>query len=179
MRSDERQELIDAIAGQAQARERLIERHAPAVYGLVSRMLVGRDPSAIDDVAQDSLLRTLTALHRFDPDGPAKVSSWMLTIATRRCIDELRRRPHVALDFDPPAEERLERSVENRQRYRQVARALADLPDDQRAVLVLRVYFDEDTESIAKTLGIAKGTVKSRLSRARESLRQSLDEVER
>ena len=154
----------------------LIDRHGPQVHRLVARMLVGRRDQ-VDDVVQDVLVKVVGALPRFDPGGPAKLSTWILTIATRTCIDVLRRpRRAEPLDFDPPARGDLHRSAEQRELCRNVARAMCELPPEQRAVLVLRAYHDCDTAEIARMLGIEPGTVKSRLSRARSSLRRVTEE---
>jgi len=157
--------------GDAKALEAVIQRHGPQVHRLVARMLVGR-PDLVDDLVQDVLVKVIGALPRFDPGGPAKLSTWILTIATRTCIDQLRRpwrdRP---LEFELPARDDPVRDAEQRAMYRRVTRAMAALPSGQRAVLVLRAYHDLDTAEIAQVLGIEPGTVKSRLSRARASLR--------
>ena len=153
------------------ALEAVLDRHGPQVHRLVARMLVGRREQ-VDDVVQDVLLKVVRALPRFKPNGPAKLSTWILTIATRTCIDVLRRPQREGpLYFDPPAQINLERSAEKRELYHNVTRAMFDLPAEQRAVLVLRAYHELDTAEIANALGIEPGTVKSRLSRARATLR--------
>ena len=78
----------------------------------------------------------------------------------------------------PGAEEQCEeneRALEQRELGRRVESAMAELPEDQRAVLVLRAYHDLDYPEIAVALGIEEGTVKSRLSRARAALRSVLE----
>ncbi len=75
--------------GDRRALEAVLERHGPQVHRLVARMLAGR-PDQVEDVVQDVLVKVIGALPRFDPHGPAKLSTWILTIATRTCIDLLR-----------------------------------------------------------------------------------------
>lgn len=171
--------LARARRGERAALAAILERHTGPVYALAHRMLPGRR-DLCDDVAQEALLRVLRGLPRFDPAGPARLSTWVLTIATRVCIDALRRRAREPL----AGEEKLaglaartadpERSADQRSLARRVEAAAAALPDDQRAVLVLRAYHDLDYDEIASALGIEEGTVKSRLSRARSALKAAL-----
>ena len=157
--------------GDRRALEAVLERHGPQVHRLVARMLAGR-PDQVEDVVQDVLVKVIGALPRFDPHGPAKLSTWILTIATRTCIDLLRRSwREEPLEFELPAREDLERAAQQRALSQRVTRAMASLPPGQRAVLVLRAYHDLDMAEIAAVLGIEPGTVKSRLSRARAKLR--------
>jgi RNA polymerase sigma-70 factor (ECF subfamily) len=168
--------LASAQRGDRAALAALIDEQAGPVYALVSRMLV-RQPALVDDVAQDVLLRVVENLSRFDPRGSAKLSTWVLTIATRRCIDVLRRPRRLE-----PLDEELaavspgpEESAEQRQLYRAVVAAMAELSPEQRAVLVLRAYHDFEHDQIARALEIEPGTVRSRLSRARAALRAAVD----
>jgi RNA polymerase sigma-70 factor (ECF subfamily) len=164
----------------AAALEALVNRYGPQVHALVARMLVRSARHEVDDVTQDVLVKVITALPRFDVRGPAKLSTWILTIATRTCIDRLRRPRRVEpLDFDTAAPEDLQRSTEQRELYEQVTRAMAELVPEQRAVLVLRAYHDLDTAEIAEALRIEPGTVKSRLSRARAALRSAVEQTKR
>jgi len=168
--------LARARRGDPSAQALLIERYGRQVYALVGRMMAGRG-HVVDDLAQDTMIKVLTNLHRYDPAGPAKLSTWILTVATRTCIDGLRQaRPSVSLDAIDAmrSSEDLERRAGQRELTRQVVEAMAELPADQRAVLVLRAYHDFDYAEIAEALGVEEGTVKSRLGRARAALRRAL-----
>jgi RNA polymerase sigma-70 factor (ECF subfamily) len=162
-----------ARRGDRAALAAVVERFGPAVHGLVARMLVGQ-PQRIDDTAQDAMVKVLDALPRFDPGGPARLSTWILTIATRTCIDRLRRPPRgEPLSPELPGSDSPEHAANQRERFERVTRAMAALPAEQRAVLILRAYHDMDTAEIAAALEIEVGTVKSRLSRARAALRRA------
>jgi RNA polymerase sigma-70 factor (ECF subfamily) len=160
------------------SKEELLRAHQAQVHALVSRMLVGHR-SAIDDVAQDSLIKVLEALPSFDPKGPAKLSTWILTITARTCIDALRkRRLREAVPGDgEAADERSdpESAAIARETRARVEAAMAKLPDEHRAVLVLRAYHDLDYAEIAAALELEEGTVKSRLARARAALKEVLE----
>jgi len=174
--------LERARRGDRAAQASLIECYGGRVYALCGRMLVGRRSGEVDDVAQDALVKVLRGLPRFDPDGPAKLSTWVLTIAARSCIDALRQpAPAAPLDRKPAGDDDPERTTAQRQLCRRVRRAMAALPAEQRAVLVLRAFHDLDPAEVAAALRIAPGTVKSRTSRARAALRRALagDDEER
>jgi RNA polymerase sigma-70 factor (ECF subfamily) len=168
--------LSRARRGDRRALARLIDCYGERVHALVWRMMTGQPElrEAAEDICQEALLKVIRALPRFDPSGPAKLSTWILTIAARTCIDELRRRRPVApLDVEPVGKaETPEGQLQGQELARRVERAMASLPAEQRGVLVLRAYHDLDYPEIAEALGLQLGTVKSRLARARLALRQ-------
>ncbi|MCA9655938.1 MAG: sigma-70 family RNA polymerase sigma factor [Myxococcales bacterium] len=161
----------------------LIRRYQRPVASLLSRML---GPAGlghlVEDLAQDTMVRAFGALPRFDPEGPAKLSTWILKIATRLAINELqRRRPPT----EPivTTEERLSgpHAADRDHRRATIARAIQDavgqLSPEIRAAFLLREYHGLDYAEIARMLELEMGTVKSRLSRARASLRRALGEI--
>lgn len=166
--------LRRAQRGDAGALGEVVRALTPPVYSLVGRLCAGRR-DLVDDVAQEAFLKIVGALPRFDVAGPARVSTWAVTIATRTAIDALRRtrRTVEPLDAEPAAAD-LGRAAEDRDLGRRVERAMAALPEDQRAVLVLRAYHDLDYDEIARALNVPEGTVKSRLGRARIALREAM-----
>src|SRR3954447_21718894 len=83
--------LARAQRGDRAAQAVLVERYQRPVFALLSRM-VGRDRAAVEDLAQETFLRALRALPRFSLQGPARLSTWILTIATRLALDQLRRK---------------------------------------------------------------------------------------
>lgn len=172
--------LARARRGEAPALTALIERYGASVHALAARMMVGRPPDQIEDLCQDALIKVIGALGRFEPDGPARLSTWILTITARTCIDRLRRgREPEALPEEPPDRGQTpERAAQQRELARRVERAMALLPPDQRAVLVLRAFHDFDYDEIAGALKLAPGTVKSRLARARSALRALVEAAE-
>lgn len=168
--------LRRAVRGDADAARRMVELYQARVFALVSRMLSGRGRATIEDIAQDTFLVVFRQLSQFDPRGSAKLSTWILTIAARRAIDELRKRRPVLLAEVPERS-----SVDDRPQRRELAlaieAALRDLSPELRAAFLLREYHGLDYDEIARALQIELGTVKSRLSRARAGLRERLAEV--
>ena len=125
-------------AGDARAAEALVRRHLPRMVALARRMLA--DASEAEDVAQDLFLRVWREAPRWKP-GAAKFETWMHRVALNLCYDRLRRRretpdPDAGVDVADsrpmPADEWLAR-----QRAARVDAALAELPERQRAAIVL------------------------------------------
>jgi RNA polymerase sigma-70 factor (ECF subfamily) len=175
--------LRRAARGDQEAFRELVELYHRRVHDLLWRML---DPSGradrVEDLVQETFVRVFGALSRFRPDGPARLSTWILTIATRLALNELRRAGRPTVPLDAVAEhlgggEPADRAAERRRLGRAIARAIGALPVEYRAALVLREYHGLDYAEIAEVLEIDLGTVKSRLSRARSKLRDALEEV--
>lgn len=170
--------LRSAAAGERDAARRLVETYQQRVFALVSRMLAGRGRATIEDVAQDTFLQVFHRLASFAPDGPAKLSTWILTIAARRSIDELRKqRPALVADLESTSEARGDERAIRKELVAAIEGALRELSPELRAAFVLREYHGLDYAEIARALAIDLGTVKSRLSRARAALRARLTEV--
>jgi RNA polymerase sigma-70 factor, ECF subfamily len=170
--------LARARRGDERAIAELIRQHERLVFSVVGRMLAGRS-SLVEDVAQEVFLKILRHLPKFDPNGPATLATWIVTVATRTAIDALRRPVRGGADDALEEIEELRSTplevAAGRELEARLVRAMAALPADQRAVLVLRAFHDFDYPEIATALGIEEGTVKSRLSRARIALRRVME----
>ena len=169
--------LRRAQAGEHAAWRVLVERFQKPVHALIWRLLAGRAQHRAPDLTQETFVRVLRALPKFDARGPAKLSTWILTIATRLALNELRRPEPEPLAIEPVAATRDDSDLERKRLGEAIATAIAELPDPQRAVLVLREYHELDYGEIAEALELDIGTVKSRLSRARAALRAHLTEL--
>lgn len=175
--------LARARDGDPAACRALVERYQRPVFALLHRMAAGRMPAAaVEDLAQETFLRVFRALGRFDPAGPARLSTWILTIATRLSLDAARKRPPATEPIDahldtlaaaPDAEQTLER----RRLGEALREAAAALSPEQRAAFLLSYAHGLDQAEIASALGVPVGTVKSRLSRARAAMVRALSEV--
>jgi len=176
--------LARARRGERAACVALVRRYEAPVFALLQRLL-GRSGRAglVEDLAQETFLRVFRALVRFASSGPAKLSTWILTIATRVGLDELRRHapPTEALDAagaaGVAAPERADDRAHRRAIGEEVARAAEALSPDLRATFLLRDVHELEYAEIAEATGADMGTVKSRLSRARAALRAALAEV--
>lgn len=161
----------------------LVVRHQRPVYAMCLRML--RDQMAAEDAAQDSFIKAWSSIASFRGD---LFRPWLLKIASNRCLDLIRargRRPADSLDAMPfeiepewsiqaNSGEHPERHAVRQELSRHLEGALAALPDDQRLVIILSDIEGRSYDEIAEITGAAAGTVKSRLSRARAKLRETL-----
>ena len=172
--------LRRAVRGDTGAARALVELYQGRVFALVSRMLAGRGRATIEDAAQDTFLHVFRRLGTFDERGAARLSTWILTIAARRAIDELRRRrPALLPELDRAGEARADERAVRRELAQAIEAALHELSPELRAAFLLREYHGLEYAEIAGALDIDLGTVKSRLSRARAALRERLAEVHR
>jgi RNA polymerase sigma-70 factor (ECF subfamily) len=153
-----------------------VVRYERMVFALLSRML-GAGPE-VEDLAQETFVRAYRAFPDFDPNGPAKASTWLLTIATRLALDSKKKKKLEPAD--PEEAEKAashstpEMSLERRELGRAIAEAAAKLPDDQRAALVLAEMHGLTIAEIAAALEVPENTAKTRLFRAREKMREAL-----
>ena len=174
-------ELVRAAAGGDEAAfAELVRMYENKAYHLALRMCGNAEDA--NDVAQDAFLAAWRGLPSFR--GEAGFSTWLYRLVSNAAIDHLRRTKHqrgnVSLDdeelnLDAPdtAPGPLESAVE-KELQQAVQDGLSQLGDDHRTVLIMREVQALSYEEIAHALGIDLGTVKSRISRARNSLRKIL-----
>ncbi|HEX5162887.1 MAG TPA: sigma-70 family RNA polymerase sigma factor [Steroidobacteraceae bacterium] len=152
----------------------LVRRHQPLVRGFLRRMLGGAAELA-DDLAQETFIKAHRALRGYR--GGAQFSSWLCAIATNELRAEWRRRQRRAEFLDEePGTGRTE--AEDPAATRDLAGALAALPETQRAALVLCYEQGLTHEEAAVALGCPLGTLKSHISRGKARLREWLGEKE-
>jgi RNA polymerase sigma-70 factor, ECF subfamily len=171
--------LARCRAGEAAALRAFVERYQRAVFALLSRIIGQR--ADVEDAAQETFVRAIRALPGFDDGGAARLSTWLLTIATRLALDVCRKRTRErrwwlaserASAAEPVATP--EHELQRAELRGAIAAAVAALPDDQRAAFVLAEFHGFGIEDIATALQIGRNTVKTRLFRAREKLARAL-----
>ncbi len=134
-----------------------------------------RDRTLAEDMVQEAFLRVHRKLDHFD--GRAKFSSWMFTVATRVFISEARRVRPGWLFADEEILARTggpEEDPDSGMRDELVRRAVLALPEKYRDAVTLYYFHEQDVEEAATNLGIATGTLKSRLHRGRALLERRL-----
>lgn len=180
--AEETRLIAEARRGSLDAFNRLVRAYERQVYAVALR-LVGQTDLA-EDVTQDTFLLAYRSLPQF---RGGLFRAWLLRIATNRCYDELRRRQRRPADsfeelgFEPQVEwstlaagEDPHEHAERLELARALEVALAQLPDEQRVVVVLSDVQGYTYEEIAAITGVSLGTIKSRLSRGRARLREVL-----
>jgi RNA polymerase sigma-70 factor (ECF subfamily) len=153
----------------------LIEREIPRLRRYARSLTTSRDEA--DDLAQDTLARAVGKVEQWRPG--TNMRAWLFTIMHNAHISERRRiarRPRAAMDISPenPGPPQAGNQMDAC-RLSEVARAYDQLSDDHREVLHLVVIENLSYDEAAEVMDCAVGTVRSRLSRARESLRSILD----
>jgi RNA polymerase sigma-70 factor, ECF subfamily len=175
--------LARAQKGDPTAWQALVQRYQRPVFAALSRILgpAGKG-NVCEDLAQETFLRAFRALPAFEANGPARLSTWLLTIATRLALDEVRRRGFPLEEPKAAEQVRSPLDADHATAVRLLARTLGEAAEkmgaQQRAVLVLHAFHGLAHQEIAAILGVEVATVKSRLSRARALLRQAMGEHE-
>jgi RNA polymerase sigma factor (sigma-70 family) len=183
--AEEERRLIDmAQRGEVESFNALVRLYEGRVYNLCYRMLGDADSAA--DAAQDAFLSAFRNLRSF---RGGSFRSWLLRIATNTCYDVLRarkRRPTISLDIEAAGDDdssplQIADTAEapddfalRRELAAAIQHGLADLPEEQRLILILSDIQGLAYEEIAEVTGANLGTVKSRLSRGRARLRDIL-----
>src|SRR3954470_21393488 len=144
--------LRRAQRGDERAWRDLIARYQKPVHALIWRLLAGRARHRAEDLTQETFVRVLKALPKFDPTGPATLSTWILTIATRLVLNEMRRPEPASLEREPVGDERADHASERARLGAAIAIGMARLPEGQRAAIVLREYHGLDYAEIADAL---------------------------
>ena len=182
--SPERALVASCRTGDALAFARLVTLHEGMVFNLAARLL--GDPEEARDVAQEVFLQVFRMLGRFE--GRSSLKTWIYRIAVNQCHNRRRFWHRRRRDREQAFEEGLStrgavssgtepgpyEEACRRERARRVQQALLQLSFEHRSVLVLREVEGLTCDEVASALGVPEGTVKSRLSRAREAMRVRL-----
>ena len=173
--------VVRARAHDRAAFELLMRRHNQRIYRVVRSILRGADE--IEDVIQQAYLQAFTHLDQFG--GNARWSTWVCRIAINEALARIRQRGRF-VSIDAASEEAMadfskgpnsdpERAAAGREFGHLVERAIDELPDIYRSVLILREVEGMTTEETAGVLDVEVDVVKTRLHRARAALRASLE----
>lgn len=171
--TEERRLVGRAKEGDMEAFEGLIKAFEHPVYYLCLRMTGA--PQAADDLTQETFLRAYSGLAGFNEGRD--FFAWLRRIAVNASLNHIRaaKREEPLGDREPaPCRDTPLDELQNREAEGWFRKALGALPSDQRAVFVLRVFEDQSYRDIARILGVSRGTVMSRLSRARARIRVAL-----
>ncbi len=167
------EQIRRAARGDRAAQAALVRRHMPAIHALAFRML--GDRAEAEDVTQETFLRAWKVLPDWEPR--ARLSTWLHRVALNLCFDRLRQgrlitlaeppeRPDPALD--PAA------AADQAQRVARIERAVAELPERQKAALALCALEGHTNIEAAEILQVSVEALESLLARARRRLRARL-----
>jgi RNA polymerase sigma-70 factor (ECF subfamily) len=178
--------MLDVKAGDDSSFDFLLQKYRSPLVNFLYRMV--RDRATAEDLAQDVFLRVYRARKEYIPS--AKFTTWLFRIATNLALNSLRDNRHekMAVSLDAPAgdeedsaprdlparEMRIDQRLLERDRVAFIQRAVASLPEKQRAAVLLHKYEEMDYTEIAKVLDCTEAALKSLLFRAYENLRVQL-----
>ncbi|MGH9717938.1 MAG: RNA polymerase sigma factor [Candidatus Acidiferrales bacterium] len=178
--------MLDVKAGDEESFDLLLQKYRSPLVNFLGRMV--HDRATAEDLAQEVFLRVYRARKQYAPS--AKFTTWLFRIATNLALNSLRdtRHQRMEVSIDAPAsdeedamprelpahETRIDEHMIERDRVEFIQRAVASLPEKQRAAVLLHKYEEMDYAEIAKVLKCSESALKSLLFRAYESLRVQL-----
>lgn len=179
--------IKQVLKGDQDAYAEIVEIYGEKVFHICYRMLGNRHEA--EDIAQEAFLRAYVNIHSFNIN--LKFSSWLYRIATNLCIDRIRKKkPDYYLDAEVAGTDGLtmysqiasdtrlpEDDVESLELQETIQREISKLPEKYRTVIVLKYIEELSLNEISKILDMPLGTVKTRIHRGREALRNQLRHV--
>ncbi|WP_053361359.1 RNA polymerase sigma factor SigW [Bacillus sp. FJAT-27251] len=179
--------ITQVLKGDQNAYGEIVELYKDKIFQLCYRMLGNRHEA--EDIAQEAFIRAYINIHSFNQNK--KFSSWIYRIATNLCIDRIRKKkPDYFLDAEVPGTDGLnmysqiaseaslpEDELESLELQETVQKEIAKLPEKYRTVIVLKYIEELSLNEISEILDLPLGTVKTRMHRGREALRQQLRNV--
>lgn len=167
--------------GDCQAFNPLVERYKLALYKLMYRMVYNRDDA--EDLVEEAFIKAYRSISKFEIGRP--FYAWLSRIAVNNAINFLRKEKRGRTEPLEWSEHRLVAEKHNpitmtreKMLTERINKAMVQLPQEYRTILVLRVNDELSYDEISKVLKIPKGTVMSRLARARQRLKEIFKEME-
>lgn len=183
MSNSEAQWIAEAQAGDKDAFAKLVEKYQRPVFSVCYRML--GTATAAEDAAQEAFIRAYLALDRYDPNR--SFATWLLSIASNYSIDQLRKKKVTILSMDnenyswlapPDPGPSPEKAALEKEKQALVQEILSDLPETDRAAIILQFWHDYSYDEIAESLNLSTSAVKSRLFRARRIMAEKWQEMQ-
>lgn len=176
--------IKEVIKGDQNAFGEIVELYKDKVFQLCYRMLGNRHEA--EDIAQEAFIRAYVNINSFNIN--LKFSTWIYRIATNLCIDRIRKKkPDYYLDAEVSGSDGLtmysqiaadtalpEEELQSLELQETIQKEISKLPEKYRTVIVLRYIEELSLNEISEILDLPLGTVKTRIHRGREALRQQL-----
>ncbi|EIJ79973.1 RNA polymerase sigma factor SigW [Bacillus methanolicus PB1] len=176
--------IKEVIKGDQNAYGEIVELYKDKVFQLCYRMLGNRHES--EDIAQEAFIRAYVNINSFNIN--LKFSTWLYRIATNLCIDRIRKKkPDYYLDAEVSGTDGLtmysqiaadtalpEEELQSLELQETIQKEISKLPEKYRTAIVLRYIEELSLNEISEILDLPLGTVKTRIHRGREALRQQL-----
>ena len=182
MEEPEAKIMIAVAGGDLAAFRTIVELHHKPLISFIVRYTGDRDSA--EDIAQEVFLRVFKAAKDYKPQ--AKFRTWLFTIATNLCLNEIRSNKSSSKFVDlsdlheqeysliAPEAFSPQKAAENAELSAAVCKAIQSLPENQRLAILLRQYNEFSYEEISKIMGLSISAIESLLQRARQSLKKSL-----
>ncbi|MDQ0232586.1 RNA polymerase sigma factor SigY [Metabacillus malikii] len=172
---DEKELIQKAKKGDTLALSKLLQQN----YSFLVKYLlkVTLHPQIAEDLTQETMMKSIEKIQLYN--GESKFSSWLITIATNLYIDQQRRKKREK-SWQEQALRKMKWQASNmNEEWADVLDVLATINEEIRMPIVLKHYYGYSYKEIGKMMGIAEGTVKSRVSNGLKSIRKELSEHER
>ncbi len=172
---DEYSLILSAQKGEKEAFQNLIARYYPYVSKFLLKMC--GDEGLSEDLTQDTFLKVIRGIDRFQLEGKATFSTWVMTIAKHCYLDYLRRTKHVLLSLDAQDEAspfNVQDAVLQCLQTDEVLKALENLPTEQATAIKLKYLEQQTLQEIADQVSCEPKTVKSRIHHGVTRLRKLL-----
>jgi len=177
-------QLVDLyIGGKEEAFEELLKRYKSRVFGKITMYV--KDRAIAQDVFQDTFVRAIHALKEGQYNEEGKFSAWIMRIAHNLCIDYFRGKKKMPMtrardDFDPfdyihSGDKNSEEQNINKQVLNDTKRLLNYLPDEQKEIVMMRMYYDMSFKEISETLNISINTALGRMRYALINMRKLIE----
>ena len=175
--------VSDYLKGNEQSFEILIKRHKQRIYNFIFSKVLNRDVA--EDIFQDTFIKVINTLKRGKYNEEGKFLPWTMRIAHNLIIDHFRRVKRIPNfkntdDFDifsvlGNGELSAEKQLINEQIFKDVRSLLEELPEDQREVLVMRMYKDMSFKEISETTGVSINTALGRMRYSLINMRKLIE----
>lgn len=166
----------EAVGGNREAFDVIVERHRRSVYQVCYRFVNNHEDA--NDLAQDAFVRAWKGLKNFK--GQSALSTWLYRIAVNVCLNRVSMKTPVTEPiestehFEDVRIEGAPHAMIREERAAVVRKAIANLPEKQRATLILRTYHEMSHQEIADVLGSSVGAVKANFFHALNNLKKIL-----